>query len=112
LAVSGVTHVEEQLVHSLVGALFSIRANPDGLKNQNDANHFEALAARAIHEAVPNHPEMVADPDFWICLAVLHFPETVEWRYGKPAGNRDAWRRRVSQCWRARQPATGSRRQS
>ena len=24
---------------------------------------------------------MLADPDFWIWLAVVHFPEIVEWRY-------------------------------
>src|SRR5436190_5746398 len=58
---------------------------PDGLKNQKEGNRFEALAARVVHEGVPNYPEVVGDADFWIWLAVVHFRELVEWRYGNPA---------------------------
>jgi Family of unknown function (DUF6339) len=66
--------------------LESIREQfPQGLRNQKDGNRFEALAARAVHEAVPNYPEVVGDPEFWIWLAVVHCRELVEWRYGNPA---------------------------
>ncbi|MDP1606966.1 MAG: DUF6339 family protein [Rhodocyclaceae bacterium] len=56
---------------------------PDGLKSKTDpaANTFEAKASRLVHEAIPAGSEMLADPDFWIWLAVVHFPEVVEWRY-------------------------------
>jgi len=74
-------------VNALRDELATIRAKyRDGLKNQKDANRFEAEAARAIHEGIPRHPEVMADPDFWIWLAVVHFANLVEWRYGNPEG--------------------------
>lgn len=56
---------------------------PQGLKSKIDpaANTFEAKASRLVHAAIPAHAEMLADPDFWVWLAVVHFPEVVEWRY-------------------------------
>jgi hypothetical protein len=56
---------------------------PEGLKSKTDpaANVFEAKASRLVHAAIPVNPEMLADPDFWVWLAVVHFPEVVEWRY-------------------------------
>lgn len=76
--------LNQTFVDGLREELGEIRASyPDGL-NQKDANLFEARAARAVHEGVPHHTEMLADPDFWIWLAVAHFGEIVEWRYGEP----------------------------
>lgn len=56
---------------------------PEGLKSKTDpaANVFEAKASRLVHAAMPTNAEMLADPDFWVWLAVVHFPEVVEWRY-------------------------------
>ena len=56
---------------------------PEGLKSKTDpaANTFEAKASRLVHAAIPGNAEMLADPDFWVWLAVVHFPEVVEWRY-------------------------------
>lgn len=53
---------------------------PDGLKSKTDAaaNIFEAKASRLVHAAIPTRAEMLADPDFWVWLAVVHFPEIVE----------------------------------
>jgi len=51
-----------------------------------DANRFEAAATRAVHSSIPRHSEILADPDFWIWLAVVHFADLVEWRYGNPEG--------------------------
>lgn len=67
--------------------LASIKAMfPEGLKNHEDDNRFEAVAAKAIHAAVPNNPEVVGDPDFWIWLTVVHFSHVVEWRYKRRKG--------------------------
>ena len=78
--------IAQDFVDGLREELESIRAEfPQGLKNQKEGNRFEALAARAVHEGVPNYPEVVGDAEFWIWLAVIHFRELVEWRYGDPA---------------------------
>lgn len=57
--------------------------HPEGLKSKTDpaANAFEAKASRLVHKALPQGTEMLADPDFWVWLAVVHFPDVVEWRY-------------------------------
>lgn len=56
---------------------------PEGIKSKSDAsaNVFEGKASRALHEGLPLDSEALADPDFWIWLAVTHFPDVVEWRY-------------------------------
>lgn len=56
----------------------------EGMKSQKSANQFEADAARAIHERVNAPAEVLADADFWLWLAVAHFGDVVEWRYGNP----------------------------
>jgi hypothetical protein len=54
-----------------------------GLTSKIDpaANTFEAKASRLVHASIPAKSEMLSDPDFWVWLAVVHFPEIVEWRY-------------------------------
>lgn len=77
--------LNQGFVDGLREKLATLRAKyPEGLKNPKDANRFEAEAARVVHISVPYNTEMLADPDFWIWLAVAHFSETVEWRYGNP----------------------------
>jgi len=73
-----------ELDQSFVSKLDDLRAQwPDGFKSKADprANLFEAKAARVVHSSVPPDAEMLADPEFWIWLAVVHFPDVVEWRY-------------------------------
>jgi hypothetical protein len=55
----------------------------DGLASKTDpaANTFEAKASRLVHASIPAKSEVLIDPDFWVWLAVVHFPEIVEWRY-------------------------------
>jgi hypothetical protein len=55
----------------------------DGLASKTDpaANTWEAKASRLVHASIPAKPVMLADPDFWLWIAVVHFPEIVEWRY-------------------------------
>jgi len=57
---------------------------PEGLNNHQDANAFEAQAAKAIHQIVRAETSILADADFWLWLAVAHFSDVVEWRYGSP----------------------------
>lgn len=56
---------------------------PEGIKSKSDpkANAFEGKASRVIHESLAVGSEVLADPEFWIWLAVTHFPDVVEWRY-------------------------------
>ena len=56
---------------------------PEGIKSKSDAkaNAFEGKAARIIHEGLPIDSQVLADPEFWIWLAVAQFPDVVEWRY-------------------------------
>ena len=56
---------------------------PEGIKSKSDpaANVFEGKASRVIHEGLTVDSEVLADPEFWIWLAVTHFPDVVEWRY-------------------------------
>lgn len=56
---------------------------PEGIKSKSDAaaNVFEGNASRVVHEGLTVNSEVLADPEFWIWLAVTHFPDVVEWRY-------------------------------
>lgn len=77
--------LDQEFVDGLREKLAAIQSEfAEGLKNQKDDLRFEAKAARAVHEDVPNCPEIVGDPEFWIWLAVVHFRELVEWRYHNP----------------------------
>lgn len=58
----------------------------NGLASPADANRFEAEAAQLVHRRVPSQPDVLADADFWTWLAVIHFSEIIEWRYGNPTG--------------------------
>jgi hypothetical protein len=69
----------------LMAALNGLRARfPEGLKGRGLDNQFEAEAARIIHREVAVPAEVVADPDFWLWLAVAYLSDVVEWRYGSP----------------------------
>lgn len=59
---------------------------PDGLKNDTERNKFEGTAARLVHSLAPADTEILSDPEFWIWLAVVCFPDVVEWRYGNKQG--------------------------
>jgi hypothetical protein len=62
---------------------------PEGLGNDKERNLFEGKASRLVHSHLPADPALLSDPDFWIWLAVVCFPDVVEWRYGsKPEGTK------------------------
>lgn len=73
-------------IATLREALGNLRKTwPEGLKNFKDGNSFEGKASRLVHSILPEDPALLGDPDFWIWLAVVCFPDIVEWRYGSQA---------------------------
>jgi len=79
--------LHQEFVNDLIADLAALKSRfPDGLKSAKSANAFEAQGARVIHSRVNVGEEIIADPDFWLWLGVVHFSEIIEWRYGAPAG--------------------------
>lgn len=77
----------QEFVEDLVADMAAIKASfPEGLSGPKSANAFEAMAARAVHQRVRADVVILADADFWLWLAVVHFAAVVEWRYGNPEG--------------------------
>lgn len=74
--------LDEGFVTALQKRLGALRQSwRKGLTNVAEANHFEGEAAGAVHEAVSAVGVAIADPDFWVWLAVGYLRDTVEWRY-------------------------------
>lgn len=84
--------LDSSFVETLRKALSALKAKwPDGLKNDAERNRFEGAAARLVHSIIPTETEVLSDPEFWIWLAIVCFPDVVEWRYGsKEAGTKPA----------------------
>ncbi len=81
------TELDPAFVSTLRTSIGELRAEwTEGLKNDRERNAFEARAARLVHTLVPADTEMLCDPEFWIWLAVAHFSDLVEWRYGNSEG--------------------------
>lgn len=80
------SELDQAFIGHLLADLASLKAKfgMDGMKSQKNANQFEAEAARAIHERIQVPAEVLGDPDFWLWMAVVHFTDIVEWRYGNP----------------------------
>lgn len=57
-----------------------------GETGKKAGSEFEIAAAPILHEALPEHPAL-ADPEFWIWMAVAHGREIIRWRYGEDAKN-------------------------
>lgn len=77
----------QDFVGDLIVDMATLKARfAEGLKSQKNANAFEARAARSIHQRVNVEAAILADADFWLWLAVVHFADIVEWRYGNPEG--------------------------
>lgn len=81
------SEMDQTFVATLRDALGALRSGwVDGFKNDKERNVFEGKAARLVHSLVSAEAELLSDPEFWIWLAVVHFPDLVEWRYGNPDG--------------------------
>jgi Family of unknown function (DUF6339) len=53
-------------------------------KGSAESRRFESCAASDVHQILPRSHPALSDPDFWTWLAVAHFSDVVEWRYGNP----------------------------
>jgi hypothetical protein len=81
--------LNDNFIDDLQRELGKIRQKlPELLRKGEDAGpKFEAAASEVVHRNVPNDQAMLADPEFWMWLAVAHFGELIEWRYGnRPEG--------------------------
>lgn len=78
--------VDQTFITDLRADLASLKAKygPTNLRNQKKANEFEFEAAQAIHKRIQVPAELLGDADFWLWLAVTHFGDIIEWRYGDP----------------------------
>ena len=77
--------LDQTFVNYLRADLVALKARyPEGLRNQKNANEFEAGAAPSMPPRIAGFPPNVADPGFWLWLSVVHFGDIVEWRYGNP----------------------------
>ncbi|WP_326914464.1 hypothetical protein [Sphingopyxis chilensis] len=57
-------------------------------KGQNSGSYFEVVAGPEIHAVLPDHPAL-ADPEFWIWLALVPCASIVRWRYGEGNNTRN-----------------------
>jgi hypothetical protein len=76
--------MDQSFVDILRVKLEALQSKFPGNLNHAAANSFESMACREVHSMLPDTPEVLADGDFWTWLAVLHFAELVNWRYGRP----------------------------
>jgi hypothetical protein len=51
-------------------------------KSDPEGGRFESEACVLVHRLLPVTNSAVADPGFWIWLAVVKLPDIVEWRHG------------------------------
>lgn len=84
---AGAEDVQDSLP-ALAEALYAIKKKyPDRLGRRDPAGgRFEAEACSEVHRLLPFDPQMLADYEFWMWLAVFHFRELVEWRHGGDTG--------------------------
>lgn len=70
-------------VNELRAGLTKLRGRFSKLKKGGDeAAEFEAAASELVHELVPARASVIADSEFWLWLALVHFHDLIEWRYG------------------------------
>ncbi|TPL93813.1 DUF6339 family protein [Mesorhizobium sp. B2-3-12] len=74
------------IAEGIAAALLALADKHMTDKGKVDGSDFEAAASEEIHERMPSHPAL-ADPEFWIWLAVTHCEEIVDRRY---AGSQNA----------------------
>jgi hypothetical protein len=74
----------DEIAENIKAALDPLRESAGGnvARSQKVAGRFEALAAIEIHKLLPQHHPALADPSFWVWLAITHFRDLIGWRYG------------------------------
>lgn len=85
----GGPELNQQFIEDLRLRLEEIRPKTEGPLSKGSAAGatFEATAAAIVHKTIPADAPMLADPEFWVWLSVIHFSDLIEWRYGSnPSG--------------------------
>jgi hypothetical protein len=82
---------DDTFVGGLKAELSRIRAGfpAEFTKGSKQPAEFESATSEFVHQLVSVPPEIQADPDFWTWLAVVHFADLIEWRYGAKPGAAD-----------------------
>jgi len=83
--------VDEQrvlVVRDLATTLYKIKSKfPERLGRRDpEGGKFEAEACPELHQALPFDPQMLADYEWWMWLAVFHCRQLVDWRHGGETG--------------------------
>lgn len=78
----------DQVLPGLAETLYEIKSRfPERLRHRDpDGGKFEAEACSEVHKALPFDPQMLADYEWWLWLAVFYFRELVDWRHGGETG--------------------------
>lgn len=88
LAFRGSGNDIDQVLVELARKLDEIKSRfPERLRRRDPAGgKFETEACSEVHRALPFDPQMLADYEWWMWLAVFHFRELVDWRHGGETG--------------------------
>ena len=78
----------EQAVAQLVDEVRRQKAGGKLVATDVVSRSFDAMAAKALHRAIPADADVVGRFEFWIWLAVTHLREVIVWRF--PGRLRDA----------------------
>src|SRR5208282_2202629 len=78
-----------EIAENIKEALEPLRAAAGDISpGRGEGRSFKAFAAVEVHRAMPHNHPAHSEPGFWTWLAVTHFGDLVEWRYGnKPEGS-------------------------
>jgi hypothetical protein len=80
----------DEVAGQIKDALAPLKAEAGEINRSRGAGRrFEAPAAIALHKAMPSHHPAYSDSGFWMWLAVTHFSDLIEWRYGNKEGGSD-----------------------
>jgi hypothetical protein len=80
----------DEVAGQIKDALAPLKAEAGEINRSRGAGRrFEAPAAIALHKAMPRHHQAYSDSGFWMWLAVTHFSDLIEWRYGNKEGGSD-----------------------
>lgn len=71
----------ESLGEEAFAALDAVQAAADKL-GATAGSYFDSIGGPVLHNVLPEHPAL-ADPEFWIWMAILPCQSLVRWRYKK-----------------------------
>lgn len=78
----------ESIASTVVAALSDLTNTVTEKDKEIGGSAFEIAASPIVHRLLPAHPAL-ADPEFWMWLAITYGKEIVEWRYGGKADRKN-----------------------